>query len=58
MTIALEGMRGQRYAPAALYPRKRAGTQKMLVLMFKCPHYGLNMTKYAEQRNLHSETLM
>jgi hypothetical protein len=26
MTTALEGVRGQRHAPAALYPRERAGT--------------------------------
>jgi len=27
MTTALEGVRGQRHAPAAHYPRKRPGTQ-------------------------------
>jgi len=26
MTMALEGVRGQRHAPAALYPRERPGT--------------------------------
>jgi len=26
MTTALEGVRGQRHAPAALYPRERPGT--------------------------------
>jgi len=26
MTAALEGVSGQQHAPAALYPRKRAGT--------------------------------
>jgi hypothetical protein len=26
MTTALEGVRGQRHAPAALYPRERSGT--------------------------------
>jgi len=26
MTTVLEGVRGQRHAPAALYPRKRPGT--------------------------------
>ena len=26
MTTALEGLRGQRHAPAALYPRERPGT--------------------------------
>ena len=26
MTTALEGVRGQRHAPAALYPRERRGT--------------------------------
>jgi hypothetical protein len=31
---------------------------KILVLMVKCQNYGLNTTKYTEQRNLHSVTLM
>jgi len=26
MTMALEGVKGQRHAPAALYPRERPGT--------------------------------
>jgi hypothetical protein len=28
MTKALEGMRGQRHAPAAFYPRERPGTHR------------------------------
>ena len=29
MTTALEGVRGQRHAPAALYPRERPGTHSI-----------------------------